>query len=355
MYMCIYIYTVCMQVSIAEKLQIYVATAPVAGLPQLLGCSATLRCRTLGRPLTSCGSQMFPDDFPNRISLDACTLGCSRWNTCPMHLSISFNMFKGSAAKKATRWTSAHSSCKSNSVNSEMMPSWSKLPHLLHRPSTHSSQLWVLHGATSQICQRIQRSFPVLQEVESWKLAPVLVEQKSTWFSLVKDPRTKKMVYIGIYWYILVHSDFCQPWPVASYLSLGSQRRPPFRGETSGRNWSFLEIFSVWSELWTTMIRLRRLMPPPHVHVQAPHASHLILCHGYTQNHWNTFMHIQTHNSHDSHDSHDSRDSHDVQWMFYECSMPPFRFFRIVRRPMSSRSFKQSIALWHPRPSLQLP
>lgn len=60
-------------------------TAPVAGLPQLLGCSATLRCRTLGRPLTSCGSQMFPDDFP-RISLDACTLGCSRWNTCPMHL-----------------------------------------------------------------------------------------------------------------------------------------------------------------------------------------------------------------------------------------------------------------------------
>ena len=24
-----------------------------------------------------------------------------------------------------------------------------KLPHLLHRPSTHSSQLWVLHGATS--------------------------------------------------------------------------------------------------------------------------------------------------------------------------------------------------------------
>ena len=201
MYMCIYIYiyTVCMQVSIAEKLQIYVATAPVAGLPQLLGCSATLRCRTLGRPLTSCGSQMFPDDFPNRISLDACTLGCSRWNTCPMHLSISFNMFKGSAAKKATRWTSAHSSCKSNSVNSEMMPSWSKLPHLLHRPSTHSSQLWVLHGATSQICQRIQRSFPVLQEVESWKLAPVLVEQKSTWFSLVKDPRTKKMVYIGIY------------------------------------------------------------------------------------------------------------------------------------------------------------
>ena len=84
----------------------------------------------------------------------------------------------------------------------------------------------------------------MLQEVESWKLAPVLVEQKSTWFSLVKDPRTKKMVYIGIYWYTLVHSDFC-PWPVASYLSLGSQRRPPFRGETSGRKSKFLEIFSV--------------------------------------------------------------------------------------------------------------
>ena len=84
-----------------------------------------------------------------------------------LSITISFNMFKGFQRQRSQKSHSLNFGTQflqvQNYVNSEILPSSSKLPHLLHRPSTHSSQLWVLHGATSEICQR---SFPVLQEVE---------------------------------------------------------------------------------------------------------------------------------------------------------------------------------------------